>query len=157
MKNHIIVRKGQIDDLSELQNLFVDTIRAICVFNYNKQQIDAWVSSIENQQRWMDIITKQFVLVAQDQDKIVGFATLENGNYVDLMYVHKDHQRQGIAQQLLDGIEAEARDLNQNVLTSDVSKTALPFFYNNGFTVLEEQKNKRKEVEIINYKMIKQL
>lgn len=157
MESYIIVRKGQIDDLSELQHLFVDTVRAICVFDYTKQQIDAWVSSIENQQRWLEIISKQFVLVVQDQGKIVGFATLDDGNYLDLMYVHKDHQRQGIAQLLLDAIEAEARRLHEFVLTSDVSKTALPFFYKNGFTVVEELKNIRKEVEIINYKMIKQL
>ena len=157
MRNHFIVRKGQINDLTELQKLFVDTITTICSLDYDKQQIEVWTSSVENKQRWDEIITKQFILVAQDQNKIVGFATLDNGNYFDFLYVHKDHQRQGIAQQLLDDIEAEARRLKQPVLTSDVSKTAKPFFEKNGFKTLEEQTNIRHGVEIINYKMIKQL
>lgn len=157
MRNHFIVRKGQINDLTELQKLFVDTITTICTSDYDKQQIEAWTSSVENKQRWDEIITKQFILVAQDQDKIVGFATLDNGNYFDFLYVHKDHQRQGIAQRLLDDIEAEARRLKQLVLTSDVSKNAKPFFEKKGFKTLEEQTSIRQGVEIINYKMIKQL
>lgn len=157
MRSNFIVRKGLINDLTELQTLFVDTITTICASDYDKQQIEVWTSSVENKQRWGEILTKQFILVAQNQDKIVGFATLDSGNYFDLLYVHKNHQQQGIAQRLLDDIEAEARRLKQPVLTSDVSKTAKPFFEKNGFKTLEEQTNKRQGVEIINYKMIKHL
>lgn len=156
MRN-FIVRKGQINDLTELQKLFVDTITTICASDYDKQQIEAWTSSVENKKRWDEILTKQFILVAQDQDKIVGFATLDNGNYFDLLYVHKDYQRQGIAQRLLYDIEAEARQVKQPELTSDVSKTAKPFFEKNGFKTTEEQTNIRQGIKIINYKMIKQL
>lgn len=87
MRNHFIVRKGQINDLTELQKLFVDTITITCTSDYDKQQIEAWTSSVENKQRWNEIITKQFILVAEDQDKIVGFATLDNGNYFDFLFV----------------------------------------------------------------------
>jgi len=157
MQNHFIVRRGQINDLTELKKLFVDTITTICASDYDNQQIEAWSSSVDNKQRWDEMITKQFILVAQDQNKIVGFATLDNGNYFDFLYVHKDHQRQGIAQRLLDDIEAEARRLKQTVLTSDVSKTAKPFFEKNGFKTIEEQTNISQGVEITNFKMIKQL
>jgi len=157
MRNDFLVRKGQLNDLTELQKLFVDTITTICASDYDKQQIEVWTSSVENKQRWYEIITKQFILVAQDQNKIVGFATLDNGNYFDFLYVHKEHQRQGIAQQLLYDIEAEARRLEQTVLTSDVSKTAKPFFEKKGFKTLQEQTNIRQGVELINFRMIKHL
>ena len=157
MRNHFIVRKGQINDLIELQKLFVDTIKTICSSDYDKQQIEVWTSSVANKERWDEIIKKQFILVAQEKDKIVGFATLDNRNCIDLLYVHKDHQRLGIAQRLLDDIETEARRLKQPVLTSDVSKTAKSLFEKNGFKILAELTNIRQGVEIINYKMIKQL
>lgn len=156
-KRHFIVRQGHANDLAELQKLFVDTITAICSADYDKQQIEAWASGIDNKQRWDEIMTKQFILVAQSANKIVGFATLDNGNYIDLLYVHKDHQRQGIAQQLLDNIETEARRLKQIFLTSDVSKTAKPFFENKGFKVLTEQTMIRKGINLTNYKMKKNL
>jgi putative acetyltransferase len=157
MTSDFINRKGQLDDLTEMQKLFVDTITTICKTDYDSDQIKAWTSGIDNKQRWDDILTKQFVLVTQHADKIVGFATLANRNYIDLFFVHKDHQRQGIAQRLLDDIETEARRLKQTTLTSDVSKTARPFFEKNDFKVLTEQNVKIKNVKLTNYKMTKTL
>ncbi|WP_443939303.1 GNAT family N-acetyltransferase [Pedobacter sp. MW01-1-1] len=156
-KQHFTVRQGQTNDLTELQKLFVETVKTICTADYDEQQIEVWTSGVDNKQRWGEIMTKQFVLVAQHADRIVGFATLDNGNYIDLLYVHKDHQRQGIAQRLLDDITTEARRLKQMRLTSDVSKTARLFFEKNGFSVLREQTVNRKGIKLTNYKMIKSL
>ncbi len=155
-----IIRKGELRDLAELQKLFLETITEICKADYNEDQIDAWISDTknnENKQRWINILTKQFVLVAQIKNDIIGFITLENGNYIDLLYVHKNHQRKGIANSLYANIENEARQMNQLFLTSDVSKTARPFFEKVGFELIKEQIVVRKNVELTNYKMKKQL
>jgi putative acetyltransferase len=152
---HLVIRQGQHNDITEMQKLFVDTVTTICKADYASDQISAWISGVDNKQRWEDILTKQFVLLAQLADKIVGYATLDNGNYIDLFYVHKDHQRQGIAQRLLDEITNEAKRLKQTTLTSDVSKTARPFFEKNDFKVLTEQNVKIKNVNLTNYKMTK--
>lgn len=151
------VRQGQLDDLPELQKLFVDTVTTICNADYDQQQIEVWTSGIDNKQRWVEIVTKQFVLVAQQYNRIIGFATLDNGNYIDLLYVHKDHQRQGIASKLFADIETEARRLKQMILSSDVSKTARPFFESNGFKILTEQIVNKKGIDFKNYKMAKTL
>ena len=151
------IRIGNIDDLNELQQLFVDTVKFVCKADYNDKQVDVWTSGIENKQRWQDILTNQFVIVAQDKDKITGFCTLDKGNYLDLLYVHKDFQRQGIAYKLYSDIEKEAKRQGQNKLTSGVSKTAKPFFEKIGFRVLSEQKVNLKGVELTNYKMTKNI
>ena len=151
------IRIGNIDDLNELQQLFVDTVKFVCKADYNDKQVDVWTSGIENKQRWQDILTNQFVIVAQDKDKITGFCTLDKGNYLDLLYIHKDFQRQGIAYKLYSDIEKEAKRQGQNKLTSGVSKTAKPFFEKIGFRVLSEQKVNLKGVELTNYKMTKNI
>ena len=151
------IRKGHIDDLAELQQLLVDTVFNVCKVDYNSDQISVWTSSIENEKRWRDILTNQFVLVAQDRKKIVGFCTLDNGNYIDLLYIHQNYQRQGIARKLYADIEKEARRQRQTELTSDVSKTARPFFEIVGFKMLKEQSISLKGVELTNYKMTKGL
>lgn len=86
MTNDFIIREGQLDDLSELQKLFVDTVTAICKTDYDNDQIEAWISDTKNnesRERWQNVLTKQFVLVAQHENKIVGFATLDKGSYID--------------------------------------------------------------------------
>ena len=157
MNINFTIRQGIISDLPELKKLFVETIIAICAADYNQQQIDVWISSVENNQRWLELIANQFVLVAQFEKQIVGFITLDHGNYIDLLYVHKDYQRQGIATQLLANIEMEAQRQKQTHLISDVSKTARPFFEKNKFEILKEQVVAVKGVNLINYKMQKTL
>ena len=153
----ITIRKGHLDDLPELQQLFVDTISNVCQADYDSKQINAWTSTVENENRWQDILINQFVLVAQDKEKITGFCTLDKGNYIDLLYVHKDYQGQGIALKLYTDIEKEAKRQGQTELTSDVSVTARPFFKKVGFKVTKTQTVKLKDTELTNYKMTKKI
>ncbi len=153
----IAFRNAVPNDLKELQQLFIDTVSSVCKADYNAEQIKEWTSSIENKSRWSEIISKQFVLVAQLTDKIVGFATLDKGVYIYLFYVHKDFQGQGIARKLYAKIEEEAKRQEQTELTCDVSKTARPFFRKVGFEVIKEQIVVRQNVELINLKMKKRL
>lgn len=153
----MIFRKAKISDLQEMQQLYVETIQSVCKNDYNPAQIEAWISGVKNKERWIEVIEIQFVLLAIIQDKIVGFGTLKDSNYIDFFYIHKDFQRQRIADKILTELESEAQKHNSKIITSDVSITAKPFFKKKGFIVKAEQKNIRLGVELINYKMEKHL
>jgi putative acetyltransferase len=154
---NLTIRYGNLEDLSELQKLFVETISTVCVKDYNEEQIRVWTSSIENKQRWIDILTKQYSIIAVENNRIVGFCTLDNGNYIDLIYVHKDCQRKGVANLLYAEIEKEAIRQGMNSIHADVSKTAKSFFEKKVFIVITEQTINLKGVEINNFKMTKEL
>ncbi len=157
MVPQITIRKGLQSDLTELQQLFVDTVSTVCCSDYNPQQIKVWTSGIENKNRWIEMISTQFVLVAQLEKKILGFATLNNKNYIDLLYVHKDYQQKGLARRLYSDIEKEAIRRGQTELTSDVSKTARSFFEKVGFEVQNPQIVIRQNVKFTNFRMTKKL
>lgn len=157
MLKEIKIRKGQYADLKELQLLFVETITDICRTDYDSRQIEVWTSGVENQTRWNEIMDRQFVLVAEYETQIVGFATLANDNYLDLLYVHKHFQRQRIAYGLYADIEKEAIRRGQTELTADVSITARPFFEKVGFNIMKEQLIIRKDIALTNYKMFKKI
>ncbi|MGL4632425.1 MAG: GNAT family N-acetyltransferase [Leadbetterella sp.] len=101
------IRHAEINDLPEIQKLFVDTISSICKYDYSQEQIKAWTSSMDNTQRWITKLVSQYFIVAVDESQILGYASLENNNYLDMFYVHKDFQRQGIAKGLF--IEVKKR------------------------------------------------
>ena len=153
----LTLRKGVLKDLQEILILFSGTIETVCANDYNNEQIVAWISSVNNTGRWHRLIENQYFIVAVLNQKIVGFASLAHGDYIDVLYVHKDFQRQGIAQQLYNALETEATTHKNTILTADVSKTAKPFFEANGFKVIAEQIQIRTEVEIPNYNMRKDL
>jgi putative acetyltransferase len=150
-------RKAVISDLQEMQEMYIETIKWICKNDYSPLEIDAWISGLNNVERWKKVIHAQYVLLAIIQDKIVGYGTLKDGNYIDFLCVHKDFQRQGIADKVFNQLEGEAIKENSKTITADVSITAKPFFDKKGFTVKAKQKNIRLGVELINYKMEKSL
>lgn len=153
----MIIRRASTSDLPALQTLFVETIRNTCKEDYNEEQIECWASSVKNRNRWEEKLTRQYFLVAESDDEILGFASLEDGNTLDFMYVSKDHLRKGVATKLYEYIEMEARKQGAAFLESDASITAKPFFQNLGFSVLKENQNLIDGIEIINYKMRKEL
>jgi len=153
----IELNSAELTDMKALQKLFVDTVTAVCSADYEADQIAAWTSSVEDSDRWLKIMTEQVVVVAKISEQIVGFATLANGNYIDLMYVHKDHQGKGIAGTLYQHLEDVALKNDQTYLYANVSKTTLPFFQRMGFTIEREQTVVRKGVELVNFRMRKLL
>jgi putative acetyltransferase len=160
MESDFTIRKGQLTDLIGLQRLFVDTIHEVCRDDYTTEQMEAWTYDVKNQRnqkRWEYALVHQYFLVAHHEDQILGFASLEHDSYVDFLYVHKDFQGQGVASALYSALEKEAVRLHQTMLTSDVSKTARPFFERTGFEVTKEQMVLRRGVELTNYKMKKAL
>ncbi|MBB6331564.1 putative acetyltransferase [Chryseobacterium sediminis] len=154
--NHlIIIRKGISGDLTEMLQLFANTIDEVCKKDYNYQQLKAWKSGAEDKERWMTVISSQYVLIAENKNQIVGFCTLDKGNYIDLFFVHKDYQQKGIATLLYHEIEKEALKHDEKQITADVSKTARPFFEKIDFHIIEEQTVHVKGVALTNYKMVK--
>lgn len=153
----IRLRLSRSNDLREMQEMFMDTVLTVCKDDYSTEQIEAWTSTIENTQQWLGRIDSQYFLVAELDHKIVGYASLRDNNYLDLLYVHKDYQRRGIAAVLYAEMEGEAFKKGAKELQADVSKTAKPFFEHMGFSVLAEQRKTIKGVEITNYRMAKQL
>lgn len=150
-------RIATLNDLATLQQLYVDTIQSVCVNEYSAEERNVWASGINNTERWQEVMHTQYILLAIINEQVAGFATLKAWNYIDFFYVHKDFQRMGIAKGLLSMLEAEAIKHGTKILSSDISKTARPFFEKNGFTALKEQHHQRQHVVLVNYKMEKQL
>lgn len=155
--HNIIIRKGISDDLPEMLQLFTATIDGVYKKDYDLQQLEAWKSGAENEERWTKVIRDQYIIVAVTENKIIGFCTLDQGNYIDLLFVHKDYQQRAIATMLYQHIEKEALLNNEKELTADVSKTARPFFEKKGFQIVQEQIVHIKGVALANYKMAKHL
>jgi len=151
------ITEATIVDIKEITQLFYETIQEINSKDYPKDEIDDWSSWHEDVDRWAEEIVKFYFIVAKLDDKIVGIASLATDGYLDLMFVHKDFQRHGIAKKLLDEIEKKATEQQNDLIYSDVSITAKGFFEKYGFKVEKQQLKKSKEKELINFKMTKKM
>lgn len=142
-----VIRNASEADLNSILHLFRETILHIDVLDYNKEQLYVWASSSNNMEAWIEKIHDQYFLLVEIETLLVGFASLTKDGCIDLLYVHQDFQRCGIASILLEALEKQAVALNLLKLQSDVSITAYPFFIKKGFVVVKEySKQVQKEI-----------
>jgi putative acetyltransferase len=146
-------RAAIIEDIDELLTLLIETVKSTCKNDYNQNQINAWVSSAKKKEHWDKFINDQFSLIAEVNNKAVGFGSLENGDYIFFMYVHKEYLGLGIASSIYNELKKESQRLGHTQMTANVSKTARHFFESKGFEVTKENKNIINNVVIINYHM----
>ncbi len=156
MPHEIKIRRATTGDLSEILDLFSGSVKQIGQQDYEPKQIAAWAASVHNQSRWQRAMSDQYFLVAVSNEIIVGFGSLEQ-EYLDFLYVHQNHQRQGIANLLYKVLEQEAARAGHRQITTDASKTAQGFFIRQGFDVIKENRKQIKGVELTNYRMSKKL
>ncbi|MTI86542.1 MAG: GNAT family N-acetyltransferase [Balneolaceae bacterium] len=118
------LRPANIDDLPAITALFKETINSVCSDDYTEKQLLVWCQGAENTERWVNRIREQHFLVAEEKGEVAGFGSISEDGYLDLLYVHKDHQRKGIAGMLMDAMLDFARSQGVTVVISDVSITA---------------------------------
>ena len=153
-KRHWPIRRAMLDDIPALKTLYNDTITTVCAADYNAEQIQAWASTAERTDSLAKRIESQYFIVAEsEQGEIVGFASFEGPDYLDMMYVHKDFQFQGVGNSLLTAIREKATELGATRIVSDVSITAKPFFEKHAFRLVKKQTVRIGNVDLTNYKM----
>lgn len=147
------VREFQIDDLPILIDLFHQTVHKINSRDYSPDQVEVWSPEKPGFKAWKERLSSDHTWVCEINGTIVGFARLEENGHIDLLYVHPEYQRQGIASALLEKIFLWARAKSIDSLSTESSITARPFFERFGFAVVKSQKVIRRGVEFENFVM----
>lgn len=153
----MIVRKYRKEDNESLVRLFYDTVRTICARDYTPAQIAVWAPDQIDPEQWCKSFEINVTFVAEIENRIVGFANMDDAGYLDRLYVAADCQRMGVAASLIQTIEKQAREKNLSEIQVDASITALPFFLRKGYAIVKENIVERRGEELKNYSMRKQL
>ena len=140
-------------DVEQLAELFYQTVHNVNGKDYTTEQLNAWANGKVDLQEWNRSFLEQYTVVAVKKDRIVGFGDIDQSGYLDRLYVHKDHQREGIASAICDKLEQQA---GKQTITTHASITARPFFEHRGYRVIRRQKVVRSGIELTNYVMEKQ-
>lgn len=146
-------RKAEEGDLENILSLFKANVLAN--EDYNEEQKEVWASSTENRTMWLNKIKGEYFLLAHQDSKLVGFSSLGPMDYVDLMFVQKDEFGKGIAKQMLENIETEAKLNDLSELYADVSVSGRGFFEKSGYHVVKTNRNIRKGIHLKNFRMKK--
>lgn len=136
-----------------LTELFYQTVHSVNTKDYTKEQLDVWATGTVDLKEWDKSFLEHHTVVAVRNNEIVGFGDIDNSGYLDRLFVHKDHQREGIASEICDELEHWA---GRNKITTHSSITARPFFEHRGYRVIQKQTVIRNGIALMNYIMEKQ-
>ncbi len=147
------------DDLSKAARLLSETVHAVNAHDYTSEQLDAWAPrNCRYHAKVAERLSRQLVIGAKECGVLVGFGSLDgNEGVIDLLFVHKNRQRQGIAKAILANLERAAAEQGHRALTAFASITARPFFEAMGYTAKYENEVIRNGVSLTNYRMKKTL
>ncbi len=140
----------QPDDLPAIMAIFQQAIEAIPDHLYPAQQRKLWIGR-EDVSGWRTRLVNSDCWVMEQDGEIIGFcSTSPLCDHVDLLYVHPDHQGQGVAGDMLAFLLDQAIRAEVETVTAKASLCSLPLFLKHGFTD-EGRKITLREGEAIPY------
>ncbi|MDI6724995.1 MAG: GNAT family N-acetyltransferase [Methanobacterium sp.] len=149
-----IFEEGNFEDL---YRLFYETIHSVNAKDYRKDQLDTWAPEKIGTEKWKRRIQNYFVVIAKDEDKIIGFGELSPEGCIEMLYVHKNYLSQKVGQKLLESLIKKAKTIHLSRVVTESSITAKPFFEKQGFEILKKQVKTFNNVDFLNYKMKKRI
>lgn len=153
----IEIREFRRGDEVTLYDIFYSAVHDIASDDYTPEQVNAWAPADMDVDAWQDRVRKNRPFLALRNGAVVAFADLQEDGYIDQFFVAAHASRQGVGNRLMSHILCVAKEKDLSQLTSDVSRTAEPFFRRFGFEVLERRLPVRRGVALPNARMRKRL
>ena len=146
------LRKYHPEDCGAAAELFYQTVHTVNARDYTRAQLDAWAPARMDLEAWNQSLLAHTCLVAEEDGRVIGFADMDAAGYLDRLYVHRDHQGEGVASALCDALEETV----SGPVTTHASITAKTFFEKRGYRVVREQTVVRWGVALGNFVMVKE-
>ena len=152
------IRRYTEGDLASLAAVYRASVEHGGRGHYTPEQIRIWASFADDLEHFEDVVNKGVTLLAlSDDEQLAGFAQLHPVHHLSLLFVAPAFMRQGVATLLYQALEARARVAGEEVLTTDASLVARPFFARMGFVVVERETVVRSGLELDRFRMKKVL
>lgn len=142
---HISIRKASLSDLSEIQRLNHELFELESA-NFDSDLNVGYALGEEGEQYFSDMIKKNFLIVAFDEDKVIGYLagtlnkeesiTNSKLSKIDNMFIKESYRGSGIGKILVDAFKANCKTQGRRairVTASAKNKSAIAFYNKNGF------------------------
>ena len=146
----MIIRQYKNEDCDTVAKLFYETVHSVNAKDYTAEQLSVWANNADSLKSRCNDLLKQYTLIAEINGVIVGFGSIDKSGYLDLLFVHKDYQNQGVATALCNELEK-----GYSVIKTYASITAKSFFESRGYVIIKAQEVERSGVKLKNYAMQK--
>ena len=133
-----VLRPYRSADYRSTRAVFAAAITRTAAAYYTPEQVNAWCPASFDHAAWDAARARAWTIVAEQGGDVVGFADLTDDAELDMLFVHPDASRRGVARALVTAVLNEARRRGLNRVTTRASRAARPAFQRFGFVVDRE-------------------
>ncbi len=150
------IRPYRTPDAAGTLRVFERAIRETALSHYTAAQVEAWLGAPRDLDAWGAERARVHTYVAEaepPESDVIGFADLDDGGYVDRLFVSPDAARRGVAAALLGRVAEEARLRGIRRLSTHASLVARPVFERAGFVVVGPETVARGGEQLARFRM----
>lgn len=129
----VALRPALPADASALAALFRASVEVLGAEDYSEAQVEAWSALADDEAEFAKKLASKLTIVALADGALAGFAALKGTDVLDMLYVHPNFSRRGVASTLCDALEKLAAARHAKKLTVDASDSAEKFFARRGY------------------------
>lgn len=133
------LRDFQFGDEPALRIVFESAVHKVAIRDYTAAQVNAWAPRRFDPALWAARMQGIAPFVVERDGVVIAYADLQGNGYIDHFFVAADANGQGYGRMLMQRIHERAEELHIPELTSDVSRTAQPFYARYGFEIVEHK------------------
>lgn len=147
------LRRYAAADAAGTLAVFRAAVERTAAAHYSSRQRRAWAPPELDPETWSRARSAVDTWVAVRNGEVAGFGDIDGSGHINMLYVHPDHGRSGVAAALLEHLTGIARRSGLAELTVEASLTARPVFERHGFRLVSEQTVERHGEKLLNFRM----
>ncbi|HWS32168.1 MAG TPA: GNAT family N-acetyltransferase [Actinoplanes sp.] len=131
----LLIRRYREADAVATWQVFHAAVHGTASRDYTPEQIRAWAPPTVDEDRWRARRAAAHTFVACMDGAVTGFSDFTDDGLLDMLFVHPDAGRRGVARALVTHVLTEAAAAGHRRVHVHASRTARPAFERFGFTV----------------------
>jgi putative acetyltransferase len=144
-------------DAKRCAEIFRASIEELAAEDYDADQREAWASRADDEEAFGARLLGALTLLAVIDRHVVGFASLKDGEEIDMLFVDPAFARQGVGRALIEALTKLAQARGAKRLTTEASDVAKPLFERQGFAAQKRNLVRKGDQWLANTTMTKTL
>lgn len=139
----IVIRWAKVDEWAPAMTMIWKTFLKFDGKDYTEEGVKSFFEFITDDKIYRSFLLGSYqMLVAVDDEKIVGAASVRNRNHLSLLFVDEEYHRKGIGRALINNLcEYLEKEMGERYMSLKAAPYAVDFYKKLGFCIVSPEED----------------